>query len=72
MINDEFLNQIFKNRQEIVEKNIHDEYHKRIKLIKETDEEERNNIKMGIISELYYKQGFIDGVNLIINSISKK
>ena len=72
MINDEILNQIFENRQEAIEKNIHQEYHKRIKLIKETDEEERNNIKMGILSELYYKQGFIDGVNFIMNNIQKK
>ncbi len=72
MINDEILDKIFKNRQEKIEENIHEEYHKRIKLIKETDVEERNNIKMAILSELYYKQGFIDGVNFIMNNISKK
>ena len=72
MINDEILNQIFENRQEKIENNIYQEYHKRIKLIKETDEEERNNIKMGILGELYYKQGFIDGVNFILNNIQKK
>ena len=72
MINDDILNQIFENRHESIEKNIHQEYHERIKRIKETDEEERNNIKMGILSELYYKQGFIDGVNFIMNNIQKK
>ena len=72
MINDEILDQIYKNRQEKIENNIYQEYHKRIKLIKETEEEERNNIKMGILSELYYKQGFIDGVNFIMNNIQKK
>lgn len=72
MINNEMLDQIFKNRQEKTEENIYEEYHKRIKLIKETDVEERNNIKMAILSELYYKQGFIDGVNFIMNNISKK
>ena len=72
MIDDEILNQIYENRQEKIESNIHQEYHKRIKRIKETDEEERNNMKMGILSELYYKQGFIDGVNFIINNIQKK
>ena len=72
MINNEMLDQIFKNRQEKTEENIYEEYHKRIKLIKETDVEERNNIKLAILSELYYKQGFIDGVNFIMNNISKK
>lgn len=72
MINDEILDQIFKNIQEKIEENIYEEYHKRIKLIKEIDVEERNNIKMAILSELYYKQGFIDGVNFIMNNISKK
>ena len=72
MINNEMLDQIFKNRQEKTEENIYEEYHKRIKLIKETEVEERNNIKMAILSELYYKQGFIDGVNFIMNNISKK
>lgn len=72
MINDEILNQIFENRQEIIEKNISQEYHKRIKQIKEEEEEERNNIKMGILSELYYKQGFIDGINFVMNNLHKK
>lgn len=71
MINDEILNQIFENRQESIEKNISQEYHKRIKQIQEKDEGERNNIKMGILSELYYKQGFIDGINFIMNNIQK-
>lgn len=71
MINDEILNQIFKKRQETIENNINQEYHKKVKLIKVTDQEERNNIKMGILSELYYKQGFIDGINFIINNIRK-
>ena len=68
---DEILNEIYMKRQEIVEKNIYEEYHKRIKNIKEENLEERENIKMGIISELYYKEGFKDGVNFIINSMKK-
>lgn len=68
---DEILNEIYIKRQEIVEKNIHEEYHKRIKNIKEENVEERENIKLGIISELYYKEGFKDGINFIINSIKK-
>ena len=71
MLNDEILNQIFENRQEKIEEKIQQEYHKRIKLITEKDEEERNNIKMNIISELYYKQGFKDGLNFIINNLKK-
>lgn len=63
MFDDEILNQIFENMQEKIEENIQEEYHRRIKLITEKDEEERNNIKMNIISELYYKQGFKDGIN---------
>lgn len=71
MFDDEILNQIFENMQEKIEENIQEEYHRRIKLITEKDEEERNNIKMNIISELYYKQGFKDGINFIINNIKK-
>lgn len=68
MLNNEILNQIYKNRQEKIEENIHEEYHKRVKEIKSKDQEERSNIKLNIISELYYKQGFQDGINFIINS----
>lgn len=71
MFDDEIINQIFENMQEKIEENIQEEYHRRIKLITEKNEEERNNIKMNIISELYYKQGFKDGINFIINNIKK-
>ncbi len=71
MFNEELLNQIYLNRQAKVEENIHEEYHKRIKEIKAENEEEKNNIKMGIISELYYKQGFKDGANFVANNIQK-
>ena len=71
MLDNEILNQIFQNRQEKIEENIHEEYHKRIKMITTKNEEERNNIKMNIISELYYKEGFKDGINFIINNIKK-
>lgn len=71
MFNEEILNQIFEKNYEIIEENIQEEYHKKVKLIEEEDKEERNNIKMNIISELYYKQGFKDGINFIINSIKK-
>lgn len=72
MIDDEILNQIFENRYEKIEENIQKEYHDRIKLIMEKNNEERNNIKMNIISELYYKQGFKDGVNFIIKNMKNK
>ena len=71
MFNDEILRKIFEDRQEEIEEKISKEYHSKIKEIKTDDIEERNNIKMGIISELYYKQGFKDGVNFIINNIKK-
>ena len=67
MFNDEILNQIFENNLEKIEENIHEEYHKRVKNIK--NEEEKNNIKMNIISELYYKQGFKDGVEFVLKKI---
>ena len=67
MIDDEILNLIFNNRLEKIEENIQEEYHKRVKCIK--NNEEKNNIKMNIISELYYKQGFKDGVRFMLKNI---
>lgn len=72
MFNNGILDQIFKNRQEEIENNIHEEYHKRIKMITTEDSEERNNIKMNILSELYYKEGFRDGINFIISNLNNK
>ena len=54
MFDDELLNRIFEERYEDIEENIQREYHYKIKQIKVNSEEERNNIKMNIISELYY------------------
>lgn len=71
MFNEEILNQIFEKNYERIEESIQEEYHKKIRLITEKSEEERNNIKMNIISELYYKQGFKDGIKFIINNIKK-
>lgn len=71
MISDEVLSQIFQNNQEKVDRKISDEYHKRLKLIKEQKNEERENIKQGIISELYYKEGFKDGIDFIIKHMKK-
>ncbi len=71
MLNNILLDEIYKKMQERVEKNIQKEYHERIKKIKVQDSEERNNIKMSIISELYYKQGFRDGIDFIIKNINK-
>ncbi len=71
MLDDEILNQIFESRLEKIEENIQYEYHEKVKQIKEKNDEERNNIKMSIISKLYYKQGFKDGINFIINNMKK-
>lgn len=72
MIDDEILDEIFENRIEKIEENIYEMYHKKLKEIKEKDEEERNNIKMNIISELYYKQGFKDAINFILNYLKNR
>ena len=69
MIEDEILNQIFENRLEKIEENIQAEYHKRVKSI--TNQKEKSNIKISIISELYYKEGFKDGINFTFKSIQK-
>ena len=69
MLDDEIIKKIFESRYEKIEENIQEEYHKKIKQIKIEDIEERNNIKMNIISELYYKQGFKDGANFVIKNI---
>ena len=71
MLSADKLNQIFQNNQEKVEKNISEEYHKKIKQIKEKNVEERENIKQGIIAELYYKEGFKDGIDFLIKCIKK-
>ena len=66
-MDEEIINQIFNNRIEIIEENIQEEYHRRVKSIK--NKEEKNNIKMNILSELYYKQGFKDGANFILKNV---
>ena len=71
MLDDEIIKKIFESRYVNIEENIQEEYHKKIKQIKIEDIEERNNIKINIISELYYKQGFKDGVNFIIKNMKK-
>ena len=44
MLSDEFLNQIFRNNQEKIDRKISYEYHKILKLIKGQKNEERENI----------------------------
>lgn len=67
MVDEEIINQIFNNRIEVIEENIQEEYHRRVKSIK--NKEEKDNIKMNILSELYYKQGFKDGSNFILKNV---
>ena len=69
MLDDEILNQIFESRLEKIEENIQYEYHEKVKQIKEKNEEEKDNIKLSIIGELYYKQGFKDGINFMLKNI---
>ena len=58
---------IFEKNLDKIEENIHEEYYKRIKNIK--NKKEKYNIKLNIISELYYKQGFKDGVEFALKNI---
>lgn len=69
MLSDEIVDKIFNENFERVEENIQKEYHQKIKEIKNI--EERENIKLSIISELYYKEGFKDGINFVSNYIQK-
>ena len=63
----EILNKIFEKNLDKIEENIHEEYYKTIKNIK--NKKEKYNIKLNIISELYYKQGFKDGVEFALKNI---
>ncbi len=66
MLDEEKLDEIFKNNQEFVEEKISKQYHERLKQIKEQNFEERENIKQGIIAEMYYKEGFKDGIDYVL------
>ena len=67
MIDNEMLNQIFEKNLEKIEENIQEEYHQRVKNIRNKEETEK--IKIYIISELYYKKGFKDGVEFALKNI---
>ena len=71
MLDEEKLDEIFKNNQEFVEEKISKQYHERLKQIKEQNFEERENIKQGIIAELYYKEGFKDGLEFALDILKK-
>ncbi len=58
------IKSIYKGRYEELDKIISKKIKENSNKIK--DEEEKNNIKNSIIMEEMYKQGFKDGVNLII------
>ena len=72
MLNEEILSFIYEKNLEKIENNIQREYHRRIKQINNKNKEEKNNIKLSIISELYYKEGFKDGINYMIRLFGKK
>ena len=63
----EILNKIFEKNLDKIEENIHEEYYKWIKNI--NNKLEKYNINLNIISELYYKQGFKDGVEFALKNI---
>lgn len=71
MLNEEQIDEIFRNNQENVEERISKKYHEKIKQIKEEDLEERENIKQGIIAEMYYKEGVKDGINYALKYLIK-
>lgn len=56
MLDEEKLQRIFENNQEKVEERINKKYHTIIKEIKESNVLERENIKQGILTEMYYKE----------------
>ena len=58
------IKSIYKGRYEELDKIISKKIKENSNKLK--DEEEKNNIKNSIIMEEMYKQGFKDGVNLII------
>ena len=43
----------------------------RLRGIRESMKMNRENIKQGIIAELYYKEGFKDGIDFIIKHMKK-
>lgn len=71
MLDEEKLQRIFENNQEKVEERINKKYHTMIKEIKENNVLERENIKQGILTEMYYKEGFLDGVEYVMDKIKK-
>ncbi len=71
MLNEEQIDEIFRNNQENVEERISKKYHEKIKQIKEEDLEERENIKQGIIAEMYYKEGIKDGIHYALKYLIK-
>ena len=72
MLNEQIIKEIFENNFENIENNIQLEYHQKINKINIKNKEERNDIKLSIISELYYKEGFKDGINYMIKILDKK
>ena len=70
-MSNEILDQIYRNNQNSVEERINKQYHERINKIKSTTLEERENIKQGIIAELYYKEGFKDGLEMALHILKK-
>ncbi len=71
MLSNEILDQIYRNNQNSVEERINKQYHERINKIKSTTLEERESIKQGIIAELYYKEGFKDGLEFALDILKK-
>lgn len=71
MFDEEKLDKIFRNNQETVEEKIAKQYHLELKKINDVNFEERENIKQGIIAELYYKEGFKDGVDYALKYLIK-
>ena len=66
MLEKKLINYLYNQNLSQIENNINKEYHKRVKEIKTEDEDEKNNIKLSIIGELYYKEGLKDGFNYAI------
>lgn len=71
MLSDEFINNYFEDRVYSLEDKIYNQYYEQVKKIQVSNEIEKMYIKMSILSKLYYKEGFKDGIDYAINIQNK-
>lgn len=64
----DILGEMFESRQEKIENKIFKIYQEKIKNV---TIKEKDSAKTAILNELYYKEGFMDGINLILQCLNK-